>query len=122
MADQGDQRPCVVLLRRQPRKHTVLPLVLLHASHGCELATTLARRCSCSRHIPRLSPLCVLPVVLPPRSTPGLERQVELRRWSLPWQAVTLFDPLLQPLRRGFFRQTVRPLAFSAPSSSLAAI
>ncbi|KAL4440615.1 hypothetical protein ABPG75_003616 [Micractinium tetrahymenae] len=38
--------------------------------------------------------------------TPGLERQVELRRWSLPWQAVTLFDPLLQPLRRGFFRQT----------------
>lgn len=38
--------------------------------------------------------------------TPGLERQVQLRRWSLPWQAVTLFDPLLQPLRRGFFRQT----------------
>lgn len=46
----------------------------------------------------------------PPHSTPGLERHVAQQRWSLPWQAVTLFDPLLQPLRRGFFRQTVRRL------------
>ena len=46
----------------------------------------------------------------PPRPTcsnPALEQEVELRRWALPWRAVTLFDPLLQPLRRRFFGQTV---------------
>ncbi|PSC67620.1 branched-chain amino acid transporter [Micractinium conductrix] len=37
---------------------------------------------------------------------PALEQEVELRRWALPWRAVTLFDPLLQPLRRRFFGQT----------------
>lgn len=37
---------------------------------------------------------------------PSLERQAEQQRWRLPWVAVTLFDPLLQPLRRRFFGQT----------------
>lgn len=36
---------------------------------------------------------------------PPLEREVESRRWHVPWVAVTLFDPLLQPVRRGFFGQ-----------------
>ncbi len=128
MADRGDQRPFVLLLLRcQPWKHRLLPLVMLHASRGRELATTSSGRYSCWNYLQSAYPAALIPqscsVVLPSRcSTPGLERQVQLRRWSLPWQAVTLFDPLLQPLRRGFFRQTVRPLAFSVPSSSLAEI
>lgn len=78
------------------------PALLLHPYPPCDLLTRGSQSAA--------PPSCLLP-----RSTPGLERQVQLRRWSLPWQAVTLFDPLLQPLRRGFFRQTVRPPAAFPP-------
>ncbi|KAI7837406.1 hypothetical protein COHA_008773 [Chlorella ohadii] len=37
---------------------------------------------------------------------PGLEKVAEQRRWQLPWVAVTLYDPLLQPVRRRVFGQT----------------
>lgn len=39
-------------------------------------------------------------------SFPGLEREAEQKRSQLPWAAVTLYDPLLQPVRRRFFGQT----------------
>lgn len=96
--------------------HSRLPATRLTA--GIQLTIYVIHGLSCTQ--PVLSPLLVylqlsttvfvncaphapLPALC---SYPALEQHVEQRRWALPWQAVTLFDPLLQPVRRRYFKQT----------------